>query len=124
MVICIPNVKSFPTQKFAAYGNIVTTTKYIKYIESIHRTLYSFYHAVLVKFYCDVITRSRLQLINTSINTFFSKLCAFLVEQRRMKEGQWWLKDGAVDESSADQEICKSGATVHTWPMKNLEACT
>ena len=32
-----------------------------------------------------VITRSRLQLINTSIITFFSELCAFLVEQRRRK---------------------------------------
>ena len=38
------------------------------------------------KLYCDVITRSRLQLINTSINTFFSKLCAFLVQQRRKKK--------------------------------------
>ena len=31
--------------------------------------------------------------------------------------------DGAVDESSADQEIRKSKAIVHT-PMDNLEACT
>ena len=32
----------------------------------------SFYHVVFVKFYCDVINRSRLQLISTSIDTFFS----------------------------------------------------
>ena len=73
----------------------------------------SFYHVVLVKFYCDVKTRSRLQiLINTSIDTFFSKLCAFLAEQRR-----WMVKrklDGAVEVSSADQETRKSNATVHS----------
>ena len=51
----------------------------------VHCMHYSFYHVVLVKFYCDVIARSRLQLITTSINTFFSKLHAFLVEQRRRK---------------------------------------
>ena len=33
-----------------------------------------------------VITRSRLQPINTLINTFFSKLRAFLVEQRGRKK--------------------------------------
>ena len=42
----------------------------------------SFYRMVLVKFYYDVINRSRLQLINFSIDTFFS---AFLAEQRRRK---------------------------------------
>ena len=45
-----------------------------------------FLSCVLVKFYCGVITRSRLQLINTSIDTFFSKFCAFLVEQRKRKK--------------------------------------
>ena len=42
---------------------------------------------VLVKFYCDdVITRSHLQLINTSISTFFNKLRVFLVQQRRRRK--------------------------------------
>ena len=58
----------------------VTTTKYIKYINSIHGMHMSFYHVVLVKFYCDIINKSRLQLINTLIDTFFSKLRALLVE--------------------------------------------
>ena len=44
---------------------------------------------VLVKFYCDVITRNRLQLINTLIDTLFSKLHAFSMEKRRRK-----TKDG------------------------------
>ena len=35
--------------------------------------------------WCVVITRSRLQLINTLIDIFCSKLCAFLVEQRKRK---------------------------------------
>ena len=60
-----------------------------------------------VKFYCDVITRSRLQLINTSIDTFFNKLCAFFIAN---KEGRPMMVkrnlDGAVKESSMDQEIC------------------
>ena len=63
-------------------NNRVTTTKYLGTIiastASVHGTHYSFYHVVLVKFYCDVITKSRLQLINTLIDTFFSKLHAFL----------------------------------------------
>ena len=65
-------------------------------------TRYSFYHVVLVKFYCYVITRSHLQLINTLINTFFSKLRAFLVEQ----EGRPMIVErklhGTVDKSSVD----------------------
>ena len=36
----------------------------------VHGMRYSFYRMLLVKFYCDVIARSRLQLINTSIVTF------------------------------------------------------
>ena len=44
----------------------------------------------LVKFSCDVITRSRLQLINTSIDIFFSELRAFLADQRRTRKA----KDG------------------------------
>ena len=63
-------------------NNSVTTTKYIN---SFHGMRMSFYHVVLVKFYCDVINRSRLQLICTSINTFFCKLCTFLAEQRRRR---------------------------------------
>ena len=61
----------------------------------------SFYHVVLVKFYCDVTTRSHLQLINTSINNFFSKLRVFL--QIKEEEGRPMMVkrklDGAVDES-------------------------
>ena len=41
---------------------------------------------VSYKVYCDVITRSRLQLINTSIDTFFSELRAFLADQRRTRK--------------------------------------
>ena len=37
---------------------------------SIHGKRYPFYR-VLVNFYCNAITRSRLQLINTLIDTFF-----------------------------------------------------
>ena len=70
---------------------------------------------VLVKFYCDVITRSRLQLIKTSIDTFFSKLRAFLADKK--EEGRLMMVkrklDGTVGESSADQEIRKSDATAH-----------
>ena len=75
--------------------------------------MYSFFHMVLVKFYCDVMTRSRLQQINTSIYTFFSKLNAFLTEQ---KEGRLMMVkmklDGAV-ENTSDQEIRKFNVTVH-----------
>ena len=77
----------------------------------VHGKRYSFYLIVLVKFYCDVIIRSRLQLINTSINTFFSKLCAFLAEQRRRKKVSDGLDD-AVDGSLADRKIRKSNMTV------------
>ena len=74
----------------------------------------SFYHIVLVKFYSDVITRCRVQLINTSNNTFFSKLRAYLLEQgRRRKANIMMVKrklDGAVEKSAADQEIRKSDA--------------
>ena len=69
--------------------------------------------------YCDVITRSRLQPINTLIDTFFSKLHAFLVEQRRRKKtNDGSYVDGAVDKSSGDQEICKSNVIVHNlWKI-------
>ena len=61
-------------------NNRVSATKY----NSIHSAVPR--HALLwVSFYCDVITKSCLQLINTLIDTFFSKLCAFLAEQRRRK---------------------------------------
>ena len=67
---------------------------------------FSFYHVhvVLVKFYCYVIAKSRLQLNNTLINTFFSELCAFLAEQRRKREASGGYKklNGAVDESLVD----------------------
>ena len=59
-------------------NNRVTTTKYMEYINSIHM--------VMVKFYCDVITRSHLQLIDTSIDTFFCKLCDFLAKQGRRRK--------------------------------------
>ena len=72
----------------------------------------SFCHMVMVKFYFDVITRSRLQLIDT----FFSKLHAFLVEQKKRRKANDGYKrklDGTVDKSSADQKIHKSDLTVH-----------
>ena len=73
-----------------------------------------FLSCVLIKFYCDVITRSHLQLINTSIDTFFSKLGVVLVEEEQLRPMMVKRKlDGSVDESSADQEICKSEATVY-----------
>ena len=72
-------------------NNRLTTSKYIEYINSIwHVTsciTFSITWCEMVKFYCDVITRSHLQLINTSIDTFFSKLRAVLAEQRRRKAG-------------------------------------
>ena len=74
----------------------------------------SFYHVVLVKFYSDVITRRRVQLINTLINTFFSKLRAFLAKEEGRPMMANGKLDGAVEESSANQEIRKSDATVHT----------
>ena len=77
-------ILAFRSQGFK--NNRLTTTKYIKYINIIHSMGMSFYHVVLVKFYCDVITRSHLHLINTSIDTFFTKLRVFLVEQRRRRE--------------------------------------
>jgi len=43
-----------------------------------------------------VITRSHLQLINTSNDTFFSKLYAFLAEERRPVMGKMKL-NGAMD---------------------------
>ena len=77
-----------------------------------------------MKFYCDVITRSGLQLINTLIDTLFCKLCTFLTQQRRRRKANDGCKRklvGTVDESSTGQEIRKSDATVHTlgkirWP--------
>ena len=74
----------------------------------------SFSHMVLVEFYCDIITRSYLQTINTLIDTFFSNLCTFLVEQRRKGRPMMVKRklDGAVDKSSVDL-IHKSDATVH-----------
>ena len=64
--LCLANSRS----------NRVTTTRHMStLIASTARD--TFYHMVLVKIYCDFITIRRLQLINTSINTFFSKLRAF-----------------------------------------------
>ena len=66
----------------------------------------------MVKFYCDVISRSCSQLINNLIDTFFSKL-----QWSKEKEGRPVMVkrklDGAVDESSADREIRKSDTTVY-----------
>ena len=63
----------------------------------------------------DVTTISRLQLINTLINTFFSRLHTFLAEQRKQGKRPMMVKrklDGAVDGFSADQEeIRKSDTT-------------
>ena len=54
----------------------------------------------------------RLQIINTSIDTFF---CAFLAQQRRRRKANDGYKklDGTMDQSSVNQEIRKSDATVH-----------
>ena len=71
---------------------------------------YFFYY---VKFYCDV-KQKRLQLINTLIDTFFSKLHAFL-QNKDEKARPVMVKrklDGTVDGSLADQKLYKSDATV------------
>ena len=63
---------------------------------------FTLYIKWLVKFYCDIITRSRLQLIKTLIDTFFSKLlCLFngTKGKGRLMIAKKKL-DGAVDESS------------------------
>ena len=76
-------------------NNRVTSTKYIECINSIHSKGYSFYHVVLVKFYCDVITRSRSHIINTSIDTSLVNFMAFAEQRRRrkvsdgLKEDRW-----------------------------------
>ena len=79
-------------------------------------------HAVasnIPKFYCDIITRSHLQLINTSIDTFFSKLRAFLAEQRKKRRPVMEKEArGAVDNSLADHKTRKSDTTVHNlWKI-------
>ena len=55
--------------------------------QRVHRHLLTnhLHNNVLAKFYCDVITGSYLQLINTSISTFFNKRCIFLTEQQRRR---------------------------------------
>jgi len=56
---------------------------------------------VFVKFYYAT---SRLQLINTSIDTFFSKLDAILADQKEQGRPKMVKRklDGAVNKSSAD----------------------
>ena len=101
------------------------TTKYMSTIiaSCTHYSLhYSFYHVALVKLYCDVITRSCLQLINTSINTFLVNLAWNKEEEEGRPVMVKRKLDGAVDESSADQKICELDVTMQ--PVKNLEACT
>ena len=68
-----------------AENHCVTATKYISASLALAAALL-FLSRVLVKFHCDVITRSCLQPINTLIDTFFSKFRAFLLEQRRRKK--------------------------------------
>ena len=58
--------------------------------------------------YCDVIARSHL---HTLIDSFCSKLCANKEEGKPMMVKN--KLDSAMDESSVDQEICKSDVTVH-----------
>ena len=57
----------------------------------------------------DAATRSRLQLINTSINIFLNKLHAFLTEKE--EEGRPMMDkrklDGTMDKFLAEQHICK-----------------
>ena len=104
-------VKQLNCVQLTAENHCVTTTKYIEHLQ--HTLL--FLSRVFVKFYCNVIARSRLQLINTSIDTFFSKLDAFLVEQKEQGRPKMVKRklDGTVDKSSADREIHKSDAIVH-----------
>ena len=69
------------TNRSGVYRRLLTNRLHGKaHVHGMHAL---FYHVVKVN--CDVITRSRLQLINTSIHTFFSKLHAFLADQRRRK---------------------------------------
>ena len=59
------------------------------------KSLHMYYCIAFVKssqIYWYVITRSRLQLINTLIDIFFSRFCAFLTEQRRRrKANDGWM---------------------------------
>ena len=57
---------------------------------------------------CNAIIRCHLQPIYTSINTFFNKFRIFNKE-----EGIPIKLNGAVDKSSAEQQIHKSGMIVH-----------
>ena len=68
---------------------------------------------MLVKFYCDLIARSRLQLINTLISAFFSKLGAWNKEEEGRPVMVKRKLDSVVDKSSGDQEIFKFNSTVH-----------
>ena len=65
----------------------------------------------LAEFYCGVIARSHLQLINTLIDNFFSKLHTFLEEGRTVMDKR--KLDGTVDEFSAEQQILKFNAIAH-----------
>ena len=69
----------------AAENHCVTTTKYISASLALAARV-TLSITRITKFHCDVITRSRLQPINTLIDTFFSKFRAFLVDQRRRKK--------------------------------------
>ena len=65
-------------------------------------------------------TSCRLQLINTSIDTFFSKLDAALVEQKEQGRPKMVERklDGVIDEFSVDREIRKSDMIVHNlWKI-------
>ena len=76
-----------------------------------------FLSRVFVKFYCDIIARSR---ISTSNDTFFSKLDAYLAEQKEQGRPKMVKRklDGTVDESLADQKIRKSDVIVHNlWKI-------
>ena len=65
---------------------------------------YSFYHVVLVKFYCDVTKEAIYSLSTLQSTPFFSKLHAFL--RNKEEEGRPMMVKrklgGTVDESSAD----------------------
>ena len=76
-------------------------THNISYVISIH----SLSHLYM---FSDVITGSHLQLINTAIDTF---LVSFALLGRPIMN-QWKL-DGAVGESSVEQQIRNSDAIVH-----------
>ena len=85
-------------------NNRVTTTKYMC---SVHINL-SINHVVLVKFYCDIIIRSHLQLINTLSTPSLVNFVPFWQNKEEEEGTPVMVKrklDGAVDKSLAYRKI-------------------